>query len=422
MGFIERTKEFFGLSSTHYKDTSVSASADSTKTNPIVKSLEDLNGRWRKERTEVGDYIKFGRNDDIPEVLDKLKMQSPTHSGIVTKKSKMVTGNSLTYDEGTVARGEKTRFEAFFRNAEGLGRGVEKLFGDAAYSYEHYGAVPIYIKYDKSLKRIVQMKVLNANSVRCGIPDMDGEIPYFIVRRTFKRSALQERDNKPRRIPAWNPRKPVRESIYYYKNPRSNNPVYGVPDYLSAYFFITADFEFGQMIANSATNGFSPKVLATFVGRNMTQEQKDDEFENFKGNFTGSAGEQVILSWVRKKEDAPEYTVLDVKNLDRTVDVMAKLNDSKILTAHNVTSPQLFGIAVSGKLGGTGEEIISSYYIFRATETLPNRKIHLNSFNYILEKGGYGKVELNVTDISIDPDSQTSEIKDSEETKDISNE
>ena len=90
--------------------------------------------------------------------------------------------------------------------------------------------------------------------------------------------------------------------------------------------------------------------MATFVGRNMSPEQKQKEYEAFKNSFTGTDGEQAMLAWVKKPEDKPTIESLDISNLDKTVDVLSRLNDAKILTAHNVTSPTLFGVMVSGKL------------------------------------------------------------------------
>ena len=175
-----------------------------------------------------------------------------------------------------------------------------------------------------------------------------------------------------------------------------------MPNYISAYYFISADYHFGEHIDNSAENGFTPKVIATFIGRNMTEEQKQDEYDKFRTNFTGTRGEPVILNWIKRQEEKPTFDVLDVKNLDRTVDVLAKLNDAKILTAHNITSPTLFGVMVSGKLGGTGEELNSSYKIFRATETIPSRNVLLNSIQLIMDNSGYQKNKIVIKDLDIE--------------------
>jgi hypothetical protein len=126
-----------------------------------------------------------------------------------------------------------------------------------------------------------------------------------------------------------------------------------------------------------------------------------------------------MVSWVRKMEDAPNFTVLDVKNLDKTVNTFAELNDNKIITAHNVTSPNLFGINKAGKLNQSTDEMRAAYQMFRATETLPNREALLSRLNDLMEVSGYGNIEFSITDLDTDPDTETAVQVDTEETKDI---
>lgn len=403
MGIVSSVKDWVSNFGSSWTGTEVSASAATTSSNPVYKAIEDLNGRYREKFANSYRYVAFGRNDDIPEVIDKLKAQSTTHAGIINKKAKMVHGNRLAYDDSSVQKGQKTRFEAFYKHCMGRNKGVRRFVIEASYSYEKYGAIPILIRKGDS-GRTVSMKVLHANSVRAEMPNENGEVRAYIVRRTFRKGTEGLEDNKPRRVVAYDGVSKAKEQLMYVMNPDSGNPIYGIPSYLSAYFFISADYEFGRHIENSVKNGFTPKVMMTMVGRNMTQEQKDDEYNKIKDNFTGSDGEMLLTSWVRRIEDAPIVKVLDVANLDRTIDVLAKLNDSKILTAHSVTSPTLFGIQVAGKLGGTGTELVTAYDTFRVTETLPNREIILDALNELMETSGYGAVMFEIEDIVITAD------------------
>jgi hypothetical protein len=56
----------------------------------------------------------------------------------------------------------------------------------------------------------------------------------------------------------------------------------------------------------------------------MSGEQKREEYEKFKESFTGPEGDNFIVSWVKKEEDAPKFTTMDVANLDKTIDVSIK--------------------------------------------------------------------------------------------------
>lgn len=401
MGLIQNITEFFA------SNTFVQATENSIATNELENSIEDLNGRYKLGHTTLGDYIKFGVNDDFPVILEKMLRQSPVHSGILTKKAKMVVGNDIAYkDEFLNTNKAKAELKAFLNHCGGNNQGMYEVLTHAAFQYEHKGALALYVRWNKERTKIIEFKSVDPKGVRVAEPNDKGEVTQYIVRRTFGYGANSVQHNEPRKIKAFNKfDKSGTEALLYVANPYSGNPYYGVPNYISAFHYIASDFSFGKHIKNSAENGFTPKVLATFIGRNMSAEQKREEYNKFKESFTGPEADNFVVSWVKKDEDAPKFTPLDIANLDKTVDVLSRLNDAKILTAHNVTSPTLFGVMVSGKLGGTGNELVTAYQIFRATETLPNREILLDSVNRILATVGYDKMELSVVEEDINLES-----------------
>ncbi len=401
MGWINTISEFFA------SNTYVQATSDSVASNELENSIEDLNGRYRLGHTTLGDYIKFGVNDDFPVILEKMLRMSPVHSGILTKKAKMVVGNDIDYtDEFLATNKAKAELKAFTKHCGGNNKGLYDVLTHAAFQYEHKGAYALYVRWNKERTKIIELKSIDPKGVRVSEPNAKGEVTDYIVRRTFGYGANSVQHNEPKKIKAFNKfDKTGTEALLYVANPYSGNPYYGVPNYVSAFHYIASDFSFGKHIKNSAENGFTPKVLATFIGRNMSGEQKREEYNKFKESFTGPEADNFVVSWVKKHEDAPNFTPLDVANLDKTVDVLSRLNDAKILTAHNVTSPTLFGVMVSGKLGGTGNELVTAYQIFRATETLPNREILINGLNRILGTVGYDAMNLSIVEEDINLES-----------------
>jgi hypothetical protein len=401
MGLLSNISEYFA------SNTYVQATENSISTNELENSIDNLNGRYQIGHTLVGDYIKFGANDDFPTILEKMLRQSPVHSGILTKKAKMVVGKDISYDDAFLTTNKsKAELKAFINNCGGNNKGMYDVLTHAAFQYEHKGASAFYVRWNKERTKIIEFKSLDPKGVRAAEPNEKGEVTHYIIRRSFGYGANSVQHNEPRRIKAFNKfDKSGTEAVLYIANPYSGNPYYGVPNYISAFHYIESDFAFGKHIKNSAENGFSPRVLATFIGRNMSAEQKRDEYNKFKESFTGPSADNFIVSWVKKEEDAPKFEPLDVTNLDKTIDVLSRLNDAKILTAHNVTSPTLFGVMVSGKLGGTGNELVTAYQIFRATETLPNREIILDGVNRILSTTGYDAMNLAIVEEPINLES-----------------
>ena len=401
MGLLSNIANFFS------SETNVSVTEHTVSTNELENSIIDLNSRYRLGHTNLGDYIKFGINDDFPVVLERMLRQSPVHSGILTKKAKMIAGNDIAYDDSFLSTNKaKQELKVFLKNCAGSNKGMYDVLLHAAFQYESKGAYAIYIRWNTGRTKILEVKSLDVKGVRAAEPNEKGDVTHYIVRRTFGYGANSVQHNDPKKIKAFDKfDKTQKEAVLYVANPYSGNPYYGVPNYISAFHYIESDFSFGKHIKNSAENGFTPKVLATFIGRNMSNEQKAKEYENFKNSFTGPEADNFIVSWVKKEEDAPKFTPLDVANLDKTIDVLSRLNDAKILTAHNITSPTLFGVMVSGKLGGTGNELVTAYQIFRATETLPNRELILNGLDRILSTVGYDKMNLEVIEEDINLES-----------------
>lgn len=401
MSVFSQVVDFFS------SNTFVVAKESNTIANPLEKSIENLSNRYAVGNTRVGDYIKFGYGDDFPIIIERMFSQSPVHSGIITKKAKMVAGNGLleSVDAAYKAPAKRAELKAFLSNCAGKSQGLYSQIVHASFQYELQGAFAFYIRWNQDHNKIVEFKSIDVKGIRAAEPNNDGKITHYIVRRKFGKGDVSMQHNEPRKIPVFDKFKKEREQVLYVKNPYSSNPYYGVPNYISAFHYISADYEFGKHIRNSAANGFTPKVLATFIGRNMSNEQKKSEFDKFKASFVGSEAETVIASWVKSKEDAPQFTPLDVSNLDKTIDILSRLNDAKILTAHNVTSPTLFGVMVAGKLGGTGNELVTAYQIFRATETLPNRQLLLESINRVLATVGYDKINIDIMEEDVNLES-----------------
>jgi hypothetical protein len=377
---------------------------ENVKSNQLEASIERLMyGEYLKGITNNGiNYLKTGYEDDFSQVLVKMTRQSTTHAGILQKKAKMVSGIKAKYNTGSVkGKAKATEVDIFLKNAAGSGINIHSQMKHAAYQYQLNGGFALLVEYNESHTKILSIKSLDAKEFRRET-DING-VPKegFVVRRTFGYRAESLPNNDARRVSAYNKFSDKSEQLLYVMNPNSGQPYYGIPDYIAAYNFIAADFEFGQQIYSSAANGFMPKVMATFFGRNMDKDSKRREAQNFEKSFLGSKSKPVIVSWIKKPEEKPEIDILDVNNLDKTLDVMSRLNDQKILTAHNVTSPTLFGVQVGGKLGGTGNEMIAAYQIFRSTETMPDREVLLNSFNTIIQSIGYG-IEIDVEEEMID--------------------
>ena len=92
MNILQKTIKSIQSSFASYVEVTNASGID---VNPILKSLDTLNTRPTYKTIDNLEYIAFGRQDDVDLMIDKLNYKSSTHSGIITKKAKMISGSGL---------------------------------------------------------------------------------------------------------------------------------------------------------------------------------------------------------------------------------------------------------------------------------------------------------------------------------------
>lgn len=385
--------------------------------NPLMKSLETMNTRPRYKTVDNLEYLTFGSSDDVDLMIDKLMYKSATHSGIITKKAKMITGKELSVNSQLIGS-KDAKLNTLIKHAGGANVGLYELMTRSAFEYTKSGACAVIVDYGKpkdSKKTIpdgiIKMTVVPSRMVRFQKPSDDFGIPtHMVYKRSFKSGAQVAPAES---IPLFDPfATGVDRQILYIKNPYSTLDSYGIPNWVGAFNFIEADFQFGIQIENAAKNGFTPKTHITMIGRNMSKEERRLAANNIQDRMSGSQADQIIVSFVSREGEKPQIDQLDSSHLDKTIETMSRLNDAKILTAHNITSPTLFGVMTTGQtMGGTGTEMISAFNLFKATEIIPDRKIILDSFKSLFDVTELVGVEMEIIEEDVNVDFKTQPVE-----------
>ena len=389
--------------------------------NPLLKSLETMNARPRYKVVDGLEYLTFGTSDDVDIMIDKLMYKSATHSGIITKKAKMITGSGLSVNHELIGT-KNTKINALMKHAGGANVSLYELITKASFEYTKSGAIGIIVNFGKAKEGkaipdgIVKFTVVPPRSMRFQKPADDGVFTHMIYKQSFKQGAQVA---PARAIPLFDPfNTKEEEQFLYIKNPYSTLDSYGLPNWIGAFNFIEADYQFGVQIENSAKNGFTPKTHITMIGRNMSKEERRLASNNIQDKMSGAQADQILVSFVARESEKPIIDTLDSTHLDKTIEIMSRLNDAKILTAHNITSPTLFGVMTTGQtMGGTGTEMISAFNLFKATEIIPDRKIIIDGFSALFDVTELTNVILEIVDEDINVDFKTKPVEDGNVTK-----
>ena len=195
MGLLNNIVDFFA------SNTFVQATEQSVSANELENAIVDLNGRYKLGHTNIGDYIKFGVNDDFPVILEKMLRQSPVHAGIISKKSKMVSGTGIDYNtDAFKSKPKQSEIAAFIKNCSGKHAGLHDVMMHAAFQYELHGSMAFLVKWNVAHTKIVQLTSLDIKGVRAGEPNEQGKVTDYIIRRFFGIGADAVQHNEPRKI------------------------------------------------------------------------------------------------------------------------------------------------------------------------------------------------------------------------------
>ena len=196
-------------------------------------------------------------------------------------------------------------------------------------------------------------------------------------------------------IPAFGTSKDKME-ILYIKHYTPGLYYYSLPDWISALQFGLSEGEISNLHYNNITNGFLPSVMINFNNGVPAPEERQTIEDLLQAKFTGTdnAG-RFMVSFNDDAANKPTLDIIQIDNLHEKYQYVAEYIQDRILVAHRVTSPLLFGIRDKGNgFSSQSEEMKTAFSILQTMTIAPFQNIILNSLDYALSEGGYNNLEL----------------------------
>lgn len=348
------------------------------------------------------DFVFYGEDNLYPYQLFDLPFGSAIHNSILKTKSKMTYGdglllnNSKTLEESnnvynSLQGNIKADFDQLYKNPngkEGLLRIIEKL----SYDFQIYGAFCYEVVYNIDFSKIVTLKYVSVKDVRAGKAEND-EIEYYYYSKDWtqwKRPGYQ-----PTKIKAFDTDDKEHYNQLVYEKV-GNLDYYGVPSYVGAITWIYTDFQMGLFHKSNLENGMNPSMALKFYKLPASENDRDMIMENIKRQFTGSknTGKHMVF-FSDGKELAPDIQAVETSGLDKQLIILAELCDKKILTGHQLTTPLLAGVSISGQLGGN-TELETGFQIFDKVTMEADRNFLISSIQKIFDYNKVGvKIDIN---------------------------
>lgn len=197
------------------------------------------------------------------------------------------------------------------------------------------------------------------------------------------------------RIPAFGTSEEDRE-ILYIKEYEPNRYYYSLPDWISALQYSFTEAELSNLHLNNIENGFLPVAMVNFNNGVPAPEERDTIEALLESKFSGTknAG-RFMVSFNDDAINKPTIDTIPIENLHEKYTYVAEYAQDRILVAHRIVSPLLFGIRTANNgFSSQSEEMKTAYSIMQTMTIQPFQSLILNAINKAFLEGGIGKYDL----------------------------
>jgi len=338
---------------------------------PVI--MEDTKTRYN--------WIPFGvfGHDDFFDAVTLAYNNSTTNAACIEGISDLIFGKGL-FSKNESFQKELERIipqEEIKRVAFDL-----KLFGNAA----------LQVYWNDEHTKIVKMYQVPVQTLRAEKLGSSPRIEnyYYCVDWNDQRKV---RDKK--KIPAFETSNEKME-ILYIKHYCPGYYYYALPDYVSALQFAVSEGELSNLHLHNITNGFLPMVMVNFNNGVPAPEERQTIEDLLQAKFTGTnnAG-RFMLSFTDDPATKPTVETISIDNLHEKFQYVAEYSQDRILVAHRITSPLLFGIRTANNgFSSQSEEMKTAFSILQTMTIMPFQNLIVNALDYALQIGGYEENDL----------------------------
>jgi hypothetical protein len=178
--------------------------------------------------------------------------------------------------------------------------------------------------------------------------------------------------------------------VMYIKEYEPNRYYYSLPDWISALQFSFSEAELSNLHLNNIENGFLPVAMVNFNNGVPAPEERQTIESLLESKFTGTrnAG-RFMVSFNDDAINKPTIDTLPMENLHEKYQYVAEYAQDRILVAHRIVSPLLFGIRTANNgFSSQSEEMKTAYSIMQTMTIFPFQNLILNSIYHAFKVGG----------------------------------
>ena len=319
------------------------------ESNIVSLKLSEYVAKSDAEKVDRKGWVNYGDQNDFPQYLRDLAHESPVHGSLVVAIGDMTAGKGIKSEQ------YQAELDALDVNA---------LTYACAHDLKLFGGFYIEVIWSNDRTVISKLNAIPFEECRIAVnQDDDTEIGIF---HSYDWSNTRKKKNTPEFIPKYNylTREQEPRQIYWCFT-YTGSDVYPRPDYWSAINYIELDKQISIFHINQISNGLFPSTIINFYNGQATPEQKQQMMMDWENKMSGArnAG-KVVMFFNERDQPKTEITPFPVNDADKQYQLMDTTATQKIITAHRVTTPLLFGIRETSGFGSNKDEMATGLEIF----------------------------------------------------------
>ena len=343
------------------------------------------------------DWISFGVDNLYPQYLIELFTGSGINSAIIKGVSSMIAGDQQGTCQGLdvvdkdILEGEQK--EQYLKFSKLLKKGDRNTIKNLAFDLKLFGTCYVNTIWNKTKTAIAEIKHIPAQYIRSGKADSFGKVNEYYYCYDWS----NQRKYKPSIIKAFNPEdRTATSQLLQIKEYNPQSFYYGIPDYVGGTDYIRLDMSIAELHLANIDNNFMPSCMVNFANGIPSDEQRMEVERKLNAKYSGSGNSgKLILTFNEGRETAPEIIPLNTGDNDDKYQFLSTEVSRKILTAHRVTSPLLFGVKGDGSgFGNNADELRDSYSLFNSSVIKVFQSSILQGLDEIFRINGINSLDI----------------------------
>jgi hypothetical protein len=350
----------------------MTSSMNHNESNIVSLKLSEYVAKSDAERVDRKGWVNYGADNDFPQYLRDLSHESPVHGSLVVAIGDMIAGKGI----------ESEQYQAELDALD-----IDALTYACSHDLKLFGGFFIEVIWSNDRTVISKLNAIPFEECRIAVnQDDDSEIGIF---HSYDWSNTRKKKNTPEFIPKYNylTRNEEPRQIYWCFT-FTGSDTYPRPDYWSAINYIELDKQISIFHINQISNGLFPSTIINFYNGQATPEQKQQMMMDWENKMSGArnAG-KVVMFFNERDQPKTEITPFPVNDADKQYQLMDTTATQKIITAHRVTTPLLFGIRdTGGGFGSNKDEMAVGLEIFNKQVIEPYQAKINKSITELLSK------------------------------------